>query len=94
MAAIREMLSRQRDREYAWSCEAMANATRPDIAGLEAPLLLVSGLVDTISPPQLSRDFAAEKAGARLLELPDCGHWMPLEQPQAVTRALLEFLPH
>src|SRR4051794_10863402 len=32
MAAIREMLSRQDDRAYAWSCEAMARSTRPDLS--------------------------------------------------------------
>jgi 3-oxoadipate enol-lactonase len=92
MAAIREMLSRQDDHSYAWSCEAMARATRPDLSAFEAPLLLVSGLADTISPPQLSRELAAERRQARLVELPDCGHWLPLEQPHAVGDALLAFL--
>ncbi len=94
MAAIREMISRQDDASYAASCEAMAHSTRPDLSGVDAPLLLVAGLADTISPPQLSRDLAADYPGARLVELPDCGHWMPLEQPEPVSEALLSFLPH
>ena len=93
IAAIREMLSRQSDSDYAWSCEAMANSTRPDLSDVDTPLLLIAGLDDTISPPQLSRDFAAERSGSHLLELPDCGHWIPLEQPDAVSQALLDFLP-
>ena len=93
MAAIREMLSRQVDRDYAWSCEAMAEGTRPDLSSLDAPLLLVCGLDDTVSPPQLSRELAAERSGTTLVEIADCGHWMPLEQPERVTRALLDFLP-
>ena len=92
MAAIREMLSRQDDRDYAASCEAMARSTRPHLSTLSMPMLLVAGLADTISPPALSRDLAAERPSARLVELPDCGHWMPLEQPEAVTDALLSFL--
>ena len=71
----------------------MAHAVRPDLSGVDVPMLLVAGLADTISPPQLSRDLAREQRQARLVELPDCGHWMPLEQPDAVTAALLDFLP-
>jgi pimeloyl-ACP methyl ester carboxylesterase len=31
-------------------------------------------------------------AGARLVEVPGSGHCSPVEQPEFVTRALLEFL--
>ncbi|MBV9891020.1 MAG: alpha/beta fold hydrolase [Rhizobacter sp.] len=92
MAAIREMVSRQRDREYAWSCEAMANSNPADLSKLDAPILLVAGAADTISPPQLSRDLGAEQPRARVIELANCGHWMPLEQPDATTQALIAFL--
>lgn len=92
MGLIRELIAGQDAAGYAWSCEAMADASRPDLSQFEGALLLIAGADDTVSPPALSRGMAEEFPGARLVVLPDCGHWIPVEQPAATTAALLQFL--
>jgi len=56
------------------------------------PLLVLCGADDAITPPALHEEIAALVPGARLVEIPDCGHLSPLEQPRAVTDALREWL--
>jgi pimeloyl-ACP methyl ester carboxylesterase len=47
---------------------------------------------DALTPPALAREMADGIAGARLVVVPDCGHLSTLERPEAVTRALLEWM--
>lgn len=56
------------------------------------PALVLWGAEDAITPPALHHEMAALMPQARLVELPDCGHLSPLEQPQAVTDALRRWL--
>ena len=54
---------------------------------------VVPGEEDLITPPSEAREIAAGiGATARLVTLPGCGHLATLEQPEAVTRALLAWL--
>lgn len=57
-----------------------------------APALVVVGEEDRALPPALSRELAAGLAAGRLVTVPKAGHLSALEQPEAVNRALLEFL--
>lgn len=91
LAAVREMMMGQDPRGYAWTCDAIAGSTRPDLSGVKAPLLLVAGADDTVSPPKISEELAQE-TGASLVIVPDCGHWLPLEQAARVSTALMDFL--
>jgi pimeloyl-ACP methyl ester carboxylesterase len=70
----------------------MAAATAADAAAIRAPVLLVAGRDDAISPVANSEALAAELADARVRVLEPCGHWHPIEQPGALNAALLEFL--
>jgi len=69
---------------------------RPDVtawlAQIACPTLLIAGQEDVISPPAEMGGIAAAIPGARFVEIPGAGHMSPLEQPDAVNRALLEFL--
>jgi len=56
------------------------------------PLLVLCGADDAITPPALLAEIAALVPESRLVEIPDCGHLSPLEQPRAVTDALREWL--
>lgn len=56
------------------------------------PLLVLGGADDAITPPALLAEIAELVPGARFVEIPDCGHLSPLEQPRAVTDALREWL--
>jgi pimeloyl-ACP methyl ester carboxylesterase len=58
-----------------------------------APLLVVQGLDDQAAVPpngHAMREQFGERV--RVVDLPDAGHFMVLEQPEAVATAVLEFL--
>jgi pimeloyl-ACP methyl ester carboxylesterase len=65
---------------------------RPQLASIRCPTLVLVGDGDELTPPALSEEVAAGIAGARLVRVPDCGHLSTLEQPQAVNRALVEWI--
>jgi pimeloyl-ACP methyl ester carboxylesterase len=66
--------------------------SRPTLAGIRCPTLVLVGEQDELTPPERALEIANGIAGARLVRLPDCGHLSPLERAHAVTRALLEWL--
>jgi len=66
--------------------------SRPGLAAIRCPTLVVVGAEDALTPPERAAEIAAGIPGARQVVVPDCGHLSTLEQPQAVTRALTEFL--
>ena len=58
-----------------------------------APLLVIQGLDDEAAPPgngYALREQFGERA--RVIDLPRAGHFLVLEQPEAVTRAVAEFV--
>jgi pimeloyl-ACP methyl ester carboxylesterase len=73
-----------------------ANITRPDsrpgLGAIRCPALVLVGDRDELTPPERAAEMARGIAGARLVEVPGSGHCSPVEQPEFVTRALLEFL--
>ena len=92
VAFVRELLTRQPPEGYARSCEAMAAAQAADSSRIVAPTLLVAGRDDNVSPLANSEGLAADLPDARVVVLEQCGHWHPIEQPAALTRALRDFL--
>jgi pimeloyl-ACP methyl ester carboxylesterase len=62
-------------------------------SGGTAPLLVIQGLDDAPAPPgngHALREQLGERV--RVVDLPHAGHFMVLEQPEAVAGAVLEFL--
>lgn len=59
---------------------------------IKCPTLVLCGAGDMLTPPELHRDMAARIPNARLVVVEDAGHLTPLEQPEAVTRALRDWL--
>ncbi len=58
-------------------------------------MLLVTGDEDGVAPPQQVRAFAEKLHGARstrVVVLPKCGHWTPIERPEDCARELRDFL--
>jgi pimeloyl-ACP methyl ester carboxylesterase len=88
----RELVLRQPAEGYARSCEAVAGSKTADISRIRCPVLLIAGDEDSVSPPKTSETVAPTLADAKLVVLEKCGHWMPIERPHEVTRALLAFL--
>ena len=65
--------------------------SRPGLGAIPCPTLVVVGADDTLTPPDRAAEMAAAIPGARQVVVPACGHLSPLEQPQAVTEALVAF---
>jgi pimeloyl-ACP methyl ester carboxylesterase len=65
---------------------------RPLLASIRCPTLVLVGEGDELTPPALSQEIAAGIAGSRLVVVPDCGHLSTLERPEAVNRALMEWM--
>ena len=66
--------------------------SRPHLADIKVPTLVLVGDGDPITPPFLSEEIAAAIPNATLVVIPECGHGATLEQPEAVNRALITWL--
>ena len=61
-------------------------------AAVRCPSLVVIGARDIMAPPRAAKGLVEALAGARVVTLPDTGHAMMAEQPDAVLDALRGFL--
>jgi pimeloyl-ACP methyl ester carboxylesterase len=66
--------------------------SRAMLGSIRSPTLVLVGEDDELTPPARAAEIAAGIPGARLTTIPQCGHMSALEQPDAVARALLEWL--
>jgi 3-oxoadipate enol-lactonase len=64
---------------------------RPGLAGIRAPTLLIVGTKDAVLPG--TKAINAAIPGSKLVELEGAGHLSNLEQPDAFSSALQQFLP-
>ena len=65
---------------------------RPSLPAIRCPTLILVGDGDQLTPPALSEEMAGLIPNSRLEIVPECGHLSTLEQPEAVTRALVEWM--
>jgi pimeloyl-ACP methyl ester carboxylesterase len=66
--------------------------SRPGLGAINCPTLVLVGDDDQLTPPELAREMANGIRGARLVIVPESGHLSTLEQPRAVTDALVEWM--
>ena len=66
--------------------------SRPSLAWIKCPTLVLTGDEDNTIPNSLSKEMADGIHGAKLVILQDCGHMPQPEQPEATTAALVEWL--
>jgi pimeloyl-ACP methyl ester carboxylesterase len=66
--------------------------SRPGLSAIRCPTLVLVGDGDALTPPELASEIAAGIHSARLVKVPGCGHLSTLEQPAAVSKALIELL--
>jgi pimeloyl-ACP methyl ester carboxylesterase len=66
--------------------------SRPSLPAISVPTLVLVGDSDPLTPPDRSEEIAAAIPNARLTVVPQCGHGSTLEQPDAVNRALIEWI--
>jgi 3-oxoadipate enol-lactonase len=78
---------------FAAACRALARFdARSGLASIRNPTLVVVGLRDTATPPALSYELANGIAGAKLIELPHCGHSPHIQDPDRFWQAIKPFL--
>ncbi len=69
---------------------------RPDslaqMANYDLPTLIACGRDDALTPVDLHEEMAAATPGARLALVEECGHLSTMEQPQAMTALLRQWL--
>ena len=71
----------------------IAHQAKGRLGKILAPTLLLVGAEDILTPPErFSQPMAEEIPDARLVVLPEVGHGLLWEQPEAVSNALLDFL--
>lgn len=94
VAAARSLILEARPEEVAESLLALAH--RPDstplLAEIRAPVLLLFGEEDTLTPPEEGKGMAKRLSDVRFLIIPEAGHLSNLENPKAWGTALLGFL--
>ena len=66
--------------------------SRPALAAIRCPTLVLCGRQDGATPLILSEEIAAAIPAARLTVVEDCGHLSTMERPDMVNRALVEWL--
>jgi pimeloyl-ACP methyl ester carboxylesterase len=66
--------------------------SRPFLAHISAPTLVVSGSDDMLIPLPVVREIAELTPGARFLVVGGAGHLPPMERPDAVTAVLRDWL--
>lgn len=92
-AERREALLRMQPKPFATACRALARVDlRPALQGIRNPTLVLVGELDAATPPALAGELLAGIPGARLVQIPACGHCPPLEQPEAFLAAVQPFL--
>jgi len=66
--------------------------SRPTLAAIRCPTLVLTGDEDNTIPNLLSKEMAEGIHGAKLRIIPNCGHLPQIEQPQPTAEALVDWL--
>jgi len=64
----------------------------PDLAGIQAPVLLIHGRYDRMVAFEVSIGILNHITDSRLVLLNNCGHWPPFEKPDEWAAQVLAFL--
>ncbi len=90
---FRNMIAATSPEGYAACCEAIAAMDlRADLSAIAAPTLVIGGIQDPATPPPHQQAIAAGIANSTLVMLEPAAHLANVEQPTAVTTALLQHL--
>lgn len=64
----------------------------PELPAIACPVLILTGELDLITPPECAQEMADWMVAAKLVLLPGCGHLSTLEKPLEVNEQLREWL--
>src|SRR5712664_2133254 len=88
-------------RAHTWSPEFMEARRKsvsvphdytPELAGIQAPVLLIHGRYDRMVAFEVSLAILNHVTTSRVVLLNNCGHWPPFEKPEEYTAHVLAFL--
>jgi pimeloyl-ACP methyl ester carboxylesterase len=93
-SALRQIIGAPHPAALIASLAAMAARpdSRPALASIAVPALVVVGEEDTLTPPASSEAMAKAMPRARLSVIPAAGHLANLEAPEVFNRTVREFL--
>ena len=92
-AWLREMIAATPDAGYAACCAVIEHMDlTAGLASIPAPTLAIAGAQDPATPPDHAERIVAAIPDARLEVLDPAAHLANVEQPEAVTRLILEHL--
>ena len=63
-----------------------------DLPKIKTPTLVIVGKEDIPTPVAKAKRIAEKIPGAKLVIIPDAGHLCTVEEPEAVSKAIEEFL--
>jgi pimeloyl-ACP methyl ester carboxylesterase len=72
------------------ACDAFDVRSR--LPEIKAPVLVITAEDDRLTPPAYGEFLEKGIPGARRVHVADAGHFAPVEKPEEVNRAILEFL--
>ncbi len=92
--ATRAMMARQPVDGIVAALVAMRDRpdSTPTLAQVAVPTLVITGREDTLVPPKDAEMMQQAIQGARLVSIPNAAHLSNFEQPEAFSRAVMEFL--
>jgi 3-oxoadipate enol-lactonase len=91
--AYKEMLAQLPIDGYAASCEAVGRLDlRDDLVRVKAPTMVVAGADDQAIPPQHGAAVAKALTGSSYVTVADAAHLANVEQPDVITRLMLDHL--
>ncbi len=93
-APLKEMVMRFSPADHEKQIRALINRPdmRPVLGQITCPTLIACGRQDGFSPPADHEAIAAAIPGAKLEIIEDCGHFLPVEQPDALNEALRQWM--
>ena len=93
MEAIRKLIVATPVAGYAGCSHALPKINlTARLREIACPVLVIVGADDPGTPVSMAREIHDNAPGSKLVVLPQAAHLANLEQPEAFTRALAEFL--
>lgn len=89
---LRDLYVRNDPRAYAEACRAVADAPKINREKIGQPTLLLVGDHDRSTPIAMAEELHREIPVSRVQVIPTAAHWCPLEQPDQIAAAILQFL--
>jgi pimeloyl-ACP methyl ester carboxylesterase len=71
---------------------SLPSRPRPDLSTVDCRTLLVRGADSPLLGSEAARDFVSQLPVARLVEIPDAGHHVLIDQPARLTQVLNDFI--